>query len=144
MPKIPAEQGGIKTAVGANAAAGSEAGVITVPTNARWKLLSYYVKLVQGATQTPRPALLIRDENDATVAIIPMGADLAASTTVDLTWGAGIPNTANNVDLGSMATGLPVDMVLLQGWDIITTTQGIGANTNYGVPRAAFQEWIEE
>lgn len=141
---LPQRLGGsIRNTATADPAAGAEVAAITITTNSRAKLLLYRVQMVQGLTQTPHPALLIRDGSDNTVALIPIGATIAASTTVDCTWGVGIAPSTDNANNGAIAASLP-DIPLLQGYDILTQTRGIGANSNYGVARAIIQEYFED
>lgn len=125
----------------ANPAAGAEVDTITVPTNAMWRPLAYKVTLAQGITQTPRPGLTFVIAGGGDVGPIVMGADLAASTTVELTWVRGIQHKENNVDLGSMVAPMP-ETFLRKADSIVTETQGIGAGTDYGVATLWFEEWL--
>lgn len=126
----------------ADPAANAEVAATTVPTGVRWRLHSFTVSMAQGATQTPHPALLIRDTADTTIARIPIGADVAASTTVQCTWARGLSDTRNNVTSGEMATALPwIDIPA--GFDILTSTEGIGANSDYGAATLLVEEFID-
>ena len=125
-----------------NPAAGAETAAEAVPTNAVWRVRSFQIQMAQGVTQTPRPALAFRNASAALVALVPLSADVAASTTVDCHWGLGLGDSvANNVTGGSMTAALS-DMLLTAGFDVITSTQGIGAGSDYGVGILEVEEWI--
>lgn len=118
---------------GADAAAGSEAGTITVPTGERWLVRSVSVECVQGATQTPWPRLLIT-QGDHVLAAQSGTAAQPASTTCRHTWLPG-GTTAGPTGATTAVTAqgtLPGDLVLEAGATLATNTVGIGANTNYG------------
>jgi len=108
----------------------------TVPAGKAWKLLSVSVALVQGATQTPLPILVIDDGTDVVFESFGASDAQSASTTCQYTWAPGLPLTAHvGATTNVHATGpLPEGLVLPAGWRIRTVTVGIGANSNYGVP----------
>lgn len=117
---------------GADAAAGSEAGTITVPAGERWLLLGVSVECVQGATQTPWPRLIITD-GDSVFAAHSGTAAQAASTTCRHNWFPGSPLAISGATTAVAAQGpLPAGLELGAGATIATSTVGIGANTNYG------------
>lgn len=121
---------------GANAAAGSEAGTITVPAGERWLLIGASVVLVQGATQTPWPRLVITD-GDSVFAAVSGTAAQAASTTARHNWFPGAALSITGATTGVQATGpLPRDLVLEAGATIATSTVGIGANSDYAALQA--------
>lgn len=121
---------------GADAGAGAEAGTITVPAGERWLLLGASVELVQGATQTPWPRLLITDGSTVFAAVSGSTAQ-AASTTCRHSWFPGAPLAITGATTAVQAQGaIPPDLVLEAGATIATSTVGIGANSNYGVLQA--------
>lgn len=127
-----------QTAVtGADPAAAAECS-ITVPAGERWLLHAVTVSLVQGISQTPWPQLVLKDENAVVLAASNAGtAAQAASTTTRHCWfpGAGVTQVGTTPNI--VTTGpIPPGMILDAGATITTSTSGIGANTNYGVPVA--------
>lgn len=130
------------TEVGADAAAGAEAGTITVPAGERWLLRSVHVEMVQGATQTPWPRLVIGN-GSRTVFVAHSGAAAqSASTTCQHAWSRGAQSLGpSGATTACAAQGpLPEGLVLEAGWTIATSTVGIGANSNYGVMAAVVQK----
>lgn len=117
---------------GADAAAGEEAGTITVPSGERWLVQGVSVECVQGATQTPWPRLVITD-GDFVLAAHSGSAAQAAGTTCRHSWFAGAPLQISGATTAVAAQGpLPEGLILEAGATIATSTVGIGANTNYG------------
>jgi hypothetical protein len=102
-----------------------------------WWLLSVSVALVQGITQTPQPVLQIQDpSNNVIFDAIGSTAAQAVSTTCQYTWAGDVQLTGQ---VGSAANvhsnaPLPQNLVIGPGFQIKTSTVGIGANTNYGAP----------
>lgn len=120
-------------ATGADAAAGSEAGTITVPAGERWLVKAVSVECVQGATQTPWPRLIITN-GDYVFAAQSGAAAQAALTTCRHSWSPNGPTvgpTGATTACTSQGT-LPENLVLEAGATLATLTVGIGANTNYG------------
>lgn len=132
----------VTSVTGADPAAGSEWS-ITVPTGERWNLLAVTVQCVQGATQTPQHRLII---DDGTNILLEIGAgggiDQTISSTAQVTWAEGIAAAAHTATAGDeVFTGpLPDGLVLEAGFRLRSSTDGIGANTNFGVPRATVQK----
>jgi hypothetical protein len=132
----------VTSATGADAAAGAEAGTITVPAGQRWLLKAVTVVCVQGATQTPWPTLTIDDGTNVLFAAKSGTAAQALDTTCRHSWAPNGPLTIAGATTAVIATGpLPADFVLEAGYRISTVTAGIGANTNYGVMRATIQKF---
>lgn len=110
--------------------------VEVVPAGKTWRLVAVSVALVQGATQTPQPILVLDDGTDVIFESFGSSAAQAASTTCRYTWAPGNPLTGQvgtGVNVHSVAP-LPDDLALPAGYRIRTSTLGIGANTNYGAP----------
>jgi len=105
----------------------------TVPADVKWLLLVATVSLVQGATQTPWPSLVIDDGTTVIGRSMSGTAAQSANITTQHTWshdgelagGAG----------GAASTGsLPGPVLLLPGYRIRSITAGKGANSDYGAP----------
>ena len=125
----------LKVVTGADPAANAEIAV-TVPTGKAWKLLAVSVALVQGATQTPQPILVIDDGTTTFFEGFGSSAAQSVSTTCRYSWAAGLP-LSGQVGSGSgvhATAPLPEDLVLPAGSRIQTSTLGKGANSDYGAP----------
>lgn len=142
--QLPGEgPGTLRHLTTANPAANAEVEATAVPTNARWKLVAFMVSMVQGVTDTPRPAVLVQTAAGALIiGLFPLGADVAASTTVRCTWARGLgAGEDNNVTGGSLSASLP-DLTLDELDEILTSTQGLGANSDYGAAEIFVEEWV--
>lgn len=124
--------------VGADAAAGSEAGTITVPAGETWLLKSVSVASVQGATQTPTVSLVITIGGTAVFKSQGSTTQQAVSTTTFYSWAPGLVLSGQVGATTAVRSqgALPEGLVLPAGSTITTDTVGIGANTNYGVMSA--------
>jgi hypothetical protein len=134
-PPLPSSLFQYKRVAGTNPAANAEVSD-TVPAGKVWWLLAVNIACVQGATQTPQPAITIDD--GTTVYFTSVGSTTAqsVSTTVTYTWAPSlsltglIGATPNIISTG----GLGEFLFLAAGHRIKTVTAGIGANTDYGAP----------
>lgn len=127
----------VSSATAADAATGAEFS-FTVPAGERWLLLAVTVACVQGATDQPWPRLVI-DDGSVTRFVAHSGtAAQAVNTTCQHSWIAGGPNIGpSGLTTAVAAQGsLPDGLVLEAGWRITSSTVGIAATTNYGVPIA--------
>lgn len=135
LPPLPSIVSVLKTHVGSNPAANTEVSV-AVPSGKSWILYAVTVPLVQGATQTPQPILIIDD--GTTVFFESFGATDAqpVSTTARYTWiprGTLAALVGSGADMHAIAP-LPEGLVLPAGFRVRTSTLGKGANTDYGAP----------
>lgn len=126
---------------GTNVAANTE-WTETVPAGTWYQLLSVTITLVQGATQTPQPKLVIDDGTTTLFASFGSTTAQAASTTQRYTWAPGLTLSGNvgaTTNVHSVAP-LPAGMVLGPGYKLSSgTTVGIGANSDYTAP--SFLVW---
>ena len=127
---------------GTNPAANTEFSE-AVPAGKGWLLYSVSVALVQGATQTPQPILII--DNGTTVAFESFGSTTAqaVSTTCQYTWAPGL---ALSGQIGATTAvhstaPLPNGLLLRPGWRVRTSTLGIGAASDYGAPALLVAEF---
>jgi hypothetical protein len=132
-PGVPALlKATLTRADGSNPAANAEFSA-TVPAGQYWLLMSVTVSLVQGATQTPQPTLIV---DDGTTTIFQgFGASSAqnSAVTTQYTWAPG--NTLTAGAAATIATApLPAGLVLGPGYRVRSSTLGIGANSDYGAP----------
>lgn len=108
----------------------------TVPTGKYWEIKAVTVQLVQGATQTPQPILVLDDGTDVIFEAFGSTTAQAVSTTCRYTWApghtlSGLVGATTNVHA---VAPLPAGLLLGPGSRIGTSTIGIGANSNYGIP----------
>lgn len=122
----------IKKVLGTDPAANAEVSE-TVPTGKIWELLAVSVSLVQGATQTPQPTLIIDDGTDIVFQGFGGSSAQNASVTARYSWAKDLPLSAAGA-LTVVTAPLPSGLILQAGWRIRTSTIGIGANSNYGAP----------
>lgn len=124
-----------KRVAGANPAAGSEVSD-AVPAGKFWLLLCVNVQLVQGITQTPLPILQIDDGANVILESPGTSAAQAVSTTAAYSWAPSLPLTGQIGATPNIRSSgsLPYPLLLPSGYRVRTVTQGIGANTDYGVP----------
>lgn len=130
----PAAQKNVSQPTVAGGATGITISTTTQGTNAKsWFLFGVSVQLVQGITQTPFPSLIIDDGANVLFQSFAGSAALNASVTSQYTWAPGLAAVG-----GAAATAaqgpLPSSLILPSGYRIRTSTTGIGANTDYGVP----------
>lgn len=125
---------------GTNPAAGAEVSE-TVPTGARWKLLSFAATLVTSATVATRHVRLSVARSGVTYIQVPAALSQAAS----------VEFIYNFSPLGAWFDAFPAapfspwphEMFLLAGDQIVTQTLALQAGDNWGAPTLYVEEWIE-
>ena len=135
--------GFIQSVAGTNPAAG--VGISdSVPTNARWKMLTLRIQLVTSSQVATR--LVVLQINDASAIALfyskALGTQIA-SLTRDYSYITGGPSaeiTGQSFIFGS----LPNDLLMLQGFAIDDNTQNFKTLDDLGTPRYHVEEWIEE
>jgi hypothetical protein len=124
----------LKVVTGNDPAANNEFSV-TVPAGKWWQLLAVTVVLVQGATQTPQPILVLDDGTTTFYESFGASAAQGASSTQRYTWSPDAPFTTAGTTPNIHSTApVPDGLTLPPGARIRSTTLGIGANTDYGAP----------
>jgi hypothetical protein len=120
---------------GTNVAANTEI-TETVTADKSWLVLAVSVSLVQGATQTPQPILVIDDGTDVIYESFGSSAVQAVSTTCRYTWAPGLTLSGQvgaTTNVHSTAP-LPEGFIIPAGYRIRTSTIGLGANSDYAAP----------
>jgi hypothetical protein len=140
-PPNPSNLAVYKRVTGATPGAGIDF-TLTVPAGKWWQLFAVYAVLAQGVTQTPQPILFLDDGANAFMESIGSTALQAISTTCAYSWAEGMVLTGQ---IGSGAgvhsnAPIPDGLVLPAGFRIRSTTLGIGANSQWGVPTAFVAE----
>lgn len=125
-----------KRVTGINPAANTELSD-AVPANKIWIVLSYFVQLVQGITQTPQPILQFDDGASVFWESVGSTAAQAASTTCSYTWSHTYASPSAQFSTGANVRAFaPLSQIpLLAGYHIKSSTLGIGANSDYGAPQ---------
>lgn len=129
---LPSALAVYKRVAGADPGAGVEFND-SVPAGKTWVLLSVTVVLVQGATQTPWPSLVIDDGATAVFQGLAGTAAQNASISVRYTWAPGLATLGSGASIANSGA-LPFPMILSPGWRVRSSTTGLGANSDYGVP----------
>lgn len=113
----------------------------TVPTNVRWRLKSLRVQLVNDATVASRAVSL--EITDGTNTVAKFGA--ANAQTAGTTWTYTFADVGTNIASISdqILIGIQSDLILLEGYTIKTSTNGLQAGDNFGAPQYVIEEWIQ-
>lgn len=132
--------GAVRTIAGTDPAAGAEFSE-SVPTGARWRLLSLTVQFVTDATVANRfPSVVVDDGTNQLQRIAVSGA-VAASTTAPITAGAfGFSGSVSGFNVLPLV-GDP--LILMAGYRLRSLTTALQAGDNYGPPTLHIEEWIE-
>jgi hypothetical protein len=133
--------GAVRSITGATPAAGAEISE-TVPTGARWELLSFDTQFVTSATVANRQSGLLLDDGANQYALIALQAFSTATQINRLVWGLGIGNS-QPINATFQSTSLPVNQRLVGGHRIRTTTANIQVGDQYSAVQYLVREWIE-
>ncbi len=134
-------RGVMRSITGTDPAAGAEASE-TVPTNARWLLLAFTLRLVTDATVANRHVRLVIDDGATTFFSSDSEAAQAASDNWAYNAGIGMDRRAGVSDNRMWA--LPAGLMLPGGARIRTSTSNIAAGDNFSAPQLLVEEWIED
>lgn len=115
----------------ANPAAGAEA-TVTVAANTFWLLQAVAVILVADATVTSRRVRLELVRDGTTTELYSSAADILASETRRLVWGAGLA-VIDDQTSGVFNMPLPHNYILRPGDIVRTSTSNLQAGDNFGV-----------
>jgi hypothetical protein len=133
--------GALRTIVGSAPGAGAEISE-TVPTGARWELLTFDTTLTTSATVANRmPALRFQD-GASVLGLFPASTVITASAATGLTWAASAPGVSP-LPLIRQSIAIGAGIRLGSGAVIGTTTTALQAGDVYTQPRYLVREWIE-
>lgn len=132
--------GALRSLTGTDPAAGVEVSE-TVPTGARWRLVSVEVTLVTDATVANRRIHLFVDDGTNVYFETHNNTAQTASTTIRHSFGAGVGLVVG--DGVSAVAPLPVALLLGAGHRFRSSTSGIVAGDNFGAPQYAVEEYLE-
>jgi len=133
--------GMLRTIAGTNPAAGAEISE-TVPTNARWRLRAMQFNLTADANVANRRVVIQVDDGSNVLFQVQAQENQVASSTEGYhaaAWGT-LVTTFGTIHQVS----LPPDLMLFQGWRILTTTTNLQTGDNFTAPRMLVEEWIED
>ena len=131
----------IRTILGTAPAAGVEISE-TVPTGARWRLISLTARLQTAIGGANRIPYLFFSTGVGTFGVYPQVGSTPANNVAYQTWGAGVPAVvAPGFD--DTSTGIPETHVLPAGSSVRTVTNNIQAGDQYTAPAYSVQEWLE-
>lgn len=133
--------GALRKVTGTDPAAGAEISE-TVPTGARWELLTLRVNFATDTTAIDRRPILFLDDGSTKFFHSAASTVINASNNLDYIWAGGLP-LATAVSGAAPLAGLVLGAVLLAGFRIRTTTQNIQAGDNYDNPVLMVREWLE-
>jgi hypothetical protein len=137
-------QGALRVILGTQPAAGAEIAE-TVPTNARWRLYSLTVNLVDGGGAAARfPTLAFDDGATIYSQVGPDTQANGAGATHKYSWVAGGGSTyflGGSINLHTI--GIEPDIRLRAGHRIRTLTDSLQAGDQWGVPQYLVEEWID-
>jgi len=136
------EGGGvIKAITGTTPAAGAEVSE-TVPTGARWELLSFTGQLTTSAAAGARLPNLKLLQGGIVVVQSAAVASVGPSSGATWVWEQGMPLAAA-VAAGVNVSGLNIRLPLLAGSMIVTTTAALAAGDQWGSVFYTVREWLE-
>lgn len=116
----------------------------TVPTGARWELVSFFSQLVTDATVGARaPVLRLETSGGGIMAQSAANVGVTASSSRGFGWAQGMPIETNIGSIGVAQMGLPTNPTLIAGNHILTVTANIAAGDNWQAPDIIVKEWLE-
>jgi hypothetical protein len=132
--------GMLRSLTGTDPAAGAECSD-TVPTGARWRLIAARFPLVTEVTAGNRFVTIILDDGVTNLFQSPDNTAHVANVTISHVFADGL-GTFGTTAVNYVGP-LPRNPILLAGWRIRTSTQGLTGLDNYGAPQYDIEEWLE-
>jgi hypothetical protein len=132
--------GVLRTIAGTDPAANTECSD-TVPTGARWRLVSARFPLVTSGVAANRFVSIVLDDGTTNFFQSCTNTAHVASVTISHVFadGLGAFGTTAVTYIGP----LPRNPLLLAGWRIRTITQALDVGDNYGAPEYCVEEWLD-
>lgn len=130
----------IRSITGTDPAAGAEI-VETVPTGARWRLLSLLGRLVNDATVASRQVRLVVD--DGTTAFWQTDPPENHTASQDAFFMAAEGSARLGIISQTRTWMGPTHMIMLAGYRVRTSTANLQAGDNWGAPQLLVEEWLE-
>lgn len=133
--------GAVRTITGANPGAGAEIAE-TVPTGARWELISFNAQFNASAAVASRIPSIVLDDGSNIFYRLGVAAAITASQVRQINWAQGMPTAGVDANNTVFVT-IPIRIVLGSAYRIRTITTGIDAGDTYTVIKYLVREWIE-
>jgi len=133
--------GAVRAIVGTTPAAGAEVSE-TVPTGARWLLISFTAVLTTSAAAANRIPVLNIDDGTNVFFVSPSAVVEGANLTTSNTWWGGGFQTGG-IQQTIVVNALGVSMLLEPGFRIRTVTSAIQAGDQYAAPKYLVIEWFD-
>lgn len=114
----------------------------SVPTGARWELLSVHAKLVAGVTGLPRSVSFNVGNGGRFVIVTAPNADQGDTVTYRYTWAQGlaIAGPGSNINVQGP---LPIGLQLPAGANFGTFSAGLGGGDQWSEITYVYREWLE-
>lgn len=143
MPMIPEDQGRIRSIALAAPAAGADYADTTVPTGARWRLISLWGQLINDANSANRRLAVTITDGTNDVLVSTGSFELVASVQADVVAGDLPPTPSGPASGEGLWIPLPRNLHLSAGWEIQMTTRNIQVGDQWSAGRLLVEEWIE-
>lgn len=134
--------GVLRSITGSDPAAGAEV-TGSVPTNARWRLLSFQVALTTSADAGDRRVHVFIDDGSKELIRWASPSLQTASLTYTYYAESGV-GAEMSVRGNRIVLALPTDLMMFQAWRIRTFCEGMFAADDYAAPQYTVEEWNEE
>ncbi len=121
----------------ADPAAGAEI-AITVPGRAIWEVKALHYNVVADATVTNRRTAIEITDGENRISLTVSITNQAASNNFNHTWLPGITAIAGAFSI--LYDPIPLNTILLPGWQLNTVTANLQAGDNFGPPML----WLRE
>lgn len=133
-------QGNIRSITGTNPAAGVEISE-TVPTGARWKLLAFSASFVTDATVANRGPVFFVD--DGVTVLFATDPNILQTASLSPRYNAFPGGPRLSAVQSNSQWSLPVDLRLLAGYRLRTSTGNLQAGDDWTAPQMLVEEWLE-
>lgn len=133
--------GALRSITGAVPAAGAEISE-TVPTGARWELLTFKFIMTCSVAVANRVPNLTVDDGALIFGTVPSYSTLVASAASTISYEPGA-SAAINANSSFVASPLPIGLKLAAGFRIRTNSNGIQAADQFSAVQYLVREWIE-
>jgi hypothetical protein len=134
--------GGYVRQVNGTAPAPQNDWIETVPSGARWNLLSVFAQLHTDATPGDRTVAVQLDNGSAAYVFSPAPAPAHAGVLTNFAWSTGLP-LATQLMPSYVIGGLPTESPMLAGYRVGSISNPLAAGDQWGAPRLLVREWIE-
>jgi hypothetical protein len=114
----------------------------TVPTGARWEVMTFSAILTNGAIVANRIPALVFSKAPHVVAKSVVGASIAENLSRLVSWGPGIQQQTA-FDSPGRITVIPAKILLLAGMSLSTSTINFGVGDQYTDVAYVVREWLE-